>query len=164
MNYIVVDFEWNQPQNKQSKIFENNGVRFLCEIMQIGAVKLSENLSIVGEFSATIKPKYYTKLHREVSRVTHLTSDDLADGRSFPEEYGRFADWCGDDFLFLSWGFEDIPILQQNTAFYEIPFRGDHHFINLHFCFYFNAGRDRAGFFLGYQYNFKLGISANTDT
>lgn len=145
MKYIVVDLEWNQPQNKKSKIFENNSIKLNCEIIQIGAIMLDENLNITVEFSSTIKPQYYTKLHREVSRVTRLTSDDLADGKSFPLEYDRFIRWCSDDFLFLSWGFDDIPILEQNTRFYGINFHGDHHFINLQLLFNhkFSLGKEQ---------------------
>ena len=52
MNYVVLDMEWNQPYPGEKLVYRNN----LClssEIIQIGAVKLSEKcvfLSIIIKF------------------------------------------------------------------------------------------------------------------
>ena len=59
MNYVVVDFEWNQAC--YGKGSENRKIPF--EIIEIGAVKLDENLKEIDRFSRTIRPKVYKKLY-----------------------------------------------------------------------------------------------------
>lgn len=54
MNYVVVDFEWNQAC--YGKGSENRKIPF--EIIEIGAVKLDENLKEIDRFSRTFVRKY----------------------------------------------------------------------------------------------------------
>ena len=49
MNYIVLDLEWNQSTNGQKEV---PGIPF--EIIEIGAIKLDEEGSMVSEFSRLI--------------------------------------------------------------------------------------------------------------
>ena len=46
MQYIILDMEWNQPLNFQSQTYKRYGDRMLFELIQIGAVRVSENLDI----------------------------------------------------------------------------------------------------------------------
>ena len=57
MNYIVLDFEWNQPLTEQDTI--TDPFPFDSEIIEIGAVKLDENFAAVGEFKTLIRPQFY---------------------------------------------------------------------------------------------------------
>lgn len=56
---IVLDLEWNQPFSMRSMI--TTPVRLRGEIIQIGAVKLNEQLEIVDTFKVMVKPKYYER-------------------------------------------------------------------------------------------------------
>ena len=59
MNYIVLDLEWNQcPTGKEN---ENELIPF--EIIEIGAVKLNENLKEIDRFREVVRPQVYKKLH-----------------------------------------------------------------------------------------------------
>ena len=61
---IVLDLEWNQPFSMRSMI--TTPVRLHGEIIQIGAVKLNEQLEIVDTFKVMVKPKHrLTRAHRE---------------------------------------------------------------------------------------------------
>ena len=33
----------------------------------------------------------------------------------------QFRAWCGEDVAFLTWGFDDIAILQENLALFQLP-------------------------------------------
>ena len=66
---IVLDLEWNQPFSMRSMI--TTPVRLHGEIIQIGAVKLNEQLEIVDTFKVMVKPKYYPYMHRKISRLTY---------------------------------------------------------------------------------------------
>lgn len=50
---IVLDLEWNQPFSMRSMI--TTPVRLHGEIIQIGAVKLNEQLEIVDTFKVMVK-------------------------------------------------------------------------------------------------------------
>ena len=52
-------------------------------------------------------------------RMTHLGRDELCDAPAFPEAMSQFADWCGEDYVFLTWGGDDISVLQQNLDFFQ---------------------------------------------
>ena len=114
MKYIAVDFEWNQAQSSKHTMILEDGKRFSGEIVQIGAVKLSENLEIESVFKSEIKPKIYTKMNSKVSELTGITSEMLENAPSFSDCITRFVDWCEPDAVFFTWGIDDIRILRQN--------------------------------------------------
>ena len=82
MAKIVLDMEWNQPmRSDQTKVLEN-GSRLVGEIMQIGAVKLSEQGRECSTFKCNIRPKYYRKLSAALQQaVADCIRAGVADGR-----------------------------------------------------------------------------------
>lgn len=125
MHYIVLDLEWNQPLSYNSSAFRAVGGRLLFELIQIGAVKLNEKLEIVDTFNQLIQPTHYVKLHPRIKRITGITQEELCDAPQFAEAAGRFHGWCGEDAALLTWGCDDISVLQQNLDFFEcghLPF------------------------------------------
>ena len=52
MQFIVLDLEWNQPTSYQSPVFRKIGDSLLFEVIQIGAVKLGEDFSILDAIKA----------------------------------------------------------------------------------------------------------------
>ena len=81
MNYIVLDLEWNQSNT--GKETENPELPF--EIIEIGAIKLDEDLELVSEFSKLIKPQVYHEMHHITSRLIHMRMEELERGRPFTE-------------------------------------------------------------------------------
>ena len=119
MQYIVLDLEWNQPISYHSPAFRSVGGKLLFEMIQIGAVKVDESFQVVDSFSQLIQPQHYVRLHPRISRITHITQDDLADAPDFNEAMAAFADWCGEDYVLLTWGCDDISVLNQNMTFFK---------------------------------------------
>ena len=119
MQYIVLDLEWNQPISYHSPAFRSVGAKLLFEMIQIGAVKVDENFQVVDSFSQLIQPQHYVRLHPRISRITHITQDDLADAPDFNEAMAAFAQWCGEDYVLLTWGCDDISVLAQNMEFFK---------------------------------------------
>ena len=121
MNYIVLDMEWNQPWPGSPSSRKVLPVQIRGEIIQIGAVRVTEDQQVAGEFQVLIRPKYYRRLNRRVSKLTGIKEADLRDnGIPMAEAMGQFRDWCGEDVIFLTWGFDDITILQENLKLYGI--------------------------------------------
>jgi len=74
MNYIVYDLELNSKPFKSS---------IPNEIIEIGAIKLNENLQEIGMFSSFIKPKYFKKLFSVVKQKTKITQEQINSADSF---------------------------------------------------------------------------------
>ena len=121
MDYIVLDMEWNQPWPGSPSARKVLPVQIRGEIIQIGAVRVTEDQQVADEFQVMIKPKFYRRLNRRVSKLTGIKESQLREeGVSMEEAMERFRCWCGDDVIFLTWGFDDITILRENLQLYGI--------------------------------------------
>ena len=113
-----MDMEWNQALTFSEMV--KDLVFLTGEIIQIGAIKLNQTLEVVDSFNERIAPQYYTELHPKVAEITKLSNRDLQKGKGFHTVFNSFCDWCGDDFVFLVWGTEDLRILQKNMDLHNI--------------------------------------------
>ena len=121
MNYIVLDMEWNQPWPGSPSARKVLPVQIRGEIIQIGAVRVTEDQTVADEFQVMVRPKSYRSLNRRVSKLTGIKESRLkAEGIPFPEAMEQFKDWCGEDPVFLTWGFDDIAILRENLQLFEL--------------------------------------------
>lgn len=118
MKYIVFDLEWNQCPEGREK--QNPALPF--EIIEIGAVRLTEDLQPDGEFSALIRPRVYRSMHHQVRKMLPYTMRELArQGKPFPEACREFLDFAGENATFVTWGPGDLSELENNMAFYRMP-------------------------------------------
>ena len=117
MNYIVFDLEWNQcPGGKER---ENPRIPF--EIIEIGAVKLTEKLTQIGTFHEVVKPLVYHRLHWRLREVVPISPEEFSHARTFSRVVKDFINWCGEDYRFVTWGSMDLNELQRNMDYYRIP-------------------------------------------
>lgn len=144
MNYIVLDLEWNQPISKDSPDYQKYGNYLTSEIIQFGAVKLDSSKGIIDSFQSVVLPKCYRKLHHHVKRLTSLTQRDVDSGLPFPVIVNRFRKWCGEegDYVFLTWGYDDIPALGSNLTFYNMETKWLNPWYNLQVIFNDQEGQD----------------------
>ena len=141
MDYIVLDMEWNQPWPGSPSSKKVLPVDIRGEIIQIGAVRVSEEQFVQDEFQIMVKPKYYRHLNRRVSKLTGIKEARLRDeGVPFPEAIEKFREWCGDDVVFLTWGFDDIGILRENLRLFGLDERFTEKWYNAQMIF--NAQTD----------------------
>ena len=121
MDYIVLDMEWNQPWPGSPSSKKVLPVQIRGEIIQIGAVRVTEDEEVADEFQIMVRPKFYRHLNRRVSKLTGIKENRLRDeGVPFPEAMERFRAWCGEDIVFLTWGFDDIGILRENLQLFDL--------------------------------------------
>lgn len=119
MDYIVLDMEWNQPWPGSPSAKKVLPVQIRGEIIQIGAVRLTQDGTVADEFQVMIRPKFYRRLNRRVSKLTGIKESRLKEeGIPFPEAMIQFRSWCGEDIVFLTWGFDDIGILRENLRIF----------------------------------------------
>ena len=121
MDYIVLDMEWNQPWPGSPSARKVLPVQIRGEIIQIGAVRVTETQQVADGFQIMIKPKFYRSLNRRVSKLTGIKESRLkAEGVPFPDAMEQFRSWCGNDVVFLTWGFDDIGILKENLRLFGL--------------------------------------------
>lgn len=114
MNYIVLDMEWNQSNTGREPEVET----LPFEVIEIGAIKLNEERVMVGEFSELVKPQVYREMHTITSKLIHMQMEELERGKPFAEVASRFLKWCGEDYIFCTWGGQDLTELQKNMKFF----------------------------------------------
>ncbi|MBQ7566581.1 MAG: exonuclease domain-containing protein [Oscillospiraceae bacterium] len=120
MQYIVLDMEWNQawPGSAAARRLETP---IHGEIIQIGAVRVSAEREVRDEFQILIRPKYIRKLNSKVSKLTGIKEAVLKEqGVEFPAAIEAFRRWIGGEFVFLTWGYDDIRILRENLLLYSM--------------------------------------------
>ena len=82
----------------------------------------------------------------------------------FGDVFGKFIDWCGEDYIFCTWGATDLYELQRNMDYYNIdnpfPFPLIYYDIQKFYSILYGDGKMRHT--LEYAVN-KLNISARAD-
>ena len=136
MDYIILDMEWNQPWPGSPSAKKPLPVQIRGEIIQIGAVRILEDQTVADEFQVLIKPRFYRRLNKRVSKLTGIQEARLkAEGIPFPEAMEQFRAWCGEDVAFLTrrWynaqmmfnaqtdGSSSQKALKTALAFFQIP-------------------------------------------
>lgn len=116
MDYIVFDLEWNQSNTGK----EEDAEKLPFEIIEIGAVKLNSERKEVSRYHQLIKPKVYHEMHQITQKLIHLRMEELENGISFPKAATEFLEWCGEDYIFCSWGPLDLLELQRNMKYYNM--------------------------------------------
>lgn len=129
MNYIILDMEWNQPYGGIKLV--QNPVVLHSEIIQIGAIKADENFNYIDKIKIAVRPKYYKVMNPHVQKITGITSTQLTSGETFPQAFKRFSAWCGEDFRFITWGFDDVGVLSDNLALHGLNPSYGRDYINL---------------------------------
>lgn len=123
MNYIIFDLEWNSFRNVKNHINYykkfNKKTRFFDEIIEIGAMKLNDELECVDSFRVYIKPTIYKELNPRIIELTGINNEDLKYGFDFKKALKHFKEWIGKDYILCSWCDSDIKVLKKNIEYYN---------------------------------------------
>ena len=117
MNYIILDLEWNQADDLKTKL--ENELTF--EIIEIGAIKLNSETAEIDRFHELIKPQVFNRMNQVTGELVHISMNELQNCRNFNEVVTDFVRWCGDDYIFCTWGSLDLTELQKNMDYYNLP-------------------------------------------
>ena len=118
MSYIVLDMEWNRPGASADII--RSPFLFLNEIVEFGAVRLSDSFEPLDECRILVRPTFYPEMNGWISRLTGIYDRTLRDAKPFPEAYREFTEWCGDHNGFLTWGPDDATVLMDNLLIHGL--------------------------------------------
>ncbi|WP_127579184.1 3'-5' exonuclease [Paenibacillus koleovorans] len=113
MDYIILDIEFN-------------GRKFASElpmeVLEIGAVRLDEQLRVVDEFSCLIRPLYFAKLNSFIKKKTGIPQEGIDRAERFPKVIQAFIDWLSrsDKYMLVTWGGEDMKRIVQDTRLHKL--------------------------------------------
>lgn len=120
MNYMVFDLEFNQGFNFKNENVKTINPKCPFEIIDIGAVKLNEDLDTISTFDELIKPTIYRRLHPLIKKMTGITKESLKAARPFNEIYKEFNDFISDVDILCVWGTVDIKELLRNMEYHNL--------------------------------------------
>ena len=143
MNYVVVDLEWNQAMSSKSSVFNKLPIHLRGEIIQIGAVKLNEDMTPGEEFQIDVKPVYFKRMHYKVKKLTGFDKERLSHGVPFREAFRQFREWSGEDVSFITWGYDDQGIMEQNIIIHDLDWDWIAGWINLQLIYNLQTGGDK---------------------
>lgn len=143
MNYVVVDLEWNQAMSSKSSVFNKLPIHLSGEIIEIGAVKLKEDMTPGEEFTIDVKPVYFRRMHYKVKKITGFDKERLAQGIAFADALEQFRQWCGEDVTFITWGNDDQRIMEQNIIIHDLDWDWIAGWINLQLIYNLQTGGDK---------------------
>jgi inhibitor of KinA sporulation pathway (predicted exonuclease) len=101
MHYIIFDLEATCWEDKTDNI---------NEIIEIGAVKLDEDLKVVDIFSRYVKPMINPELSDFCKTLTSISQADVDSAKTSNDVIGDFEKWIlvdGNNVKLLSWGYYD---------------------------------------------------------
>ncbi|MGF6356415.1 inhibitor of KinA sporulation pathway (predicted exonuclease) [Paenibacillus sp. 4624] len=102
MPYIIYDLEFTVSRN----------TRYSSEIIDIGAVKVSQNpdtgLTVTDTFHTYVRPSNKSVLSTDTVQFTGITQKDIDAAPLFPAALSQFIDWMGNEpYYMCSWGPDD---------------------------------------------------------
>ncbi len=147
MSFVVMDMEWNQAMSAQAAVFNKLPIHLRGEIIQIGAVKLTEDFGPGEEFQVDVKPVYFRRMHYKVEKLTGFDKERLEHGIGFKEALDQFRAFCGEDVTFLTWGSDDQSIMEQNIIIHDLDWDWINRWVNLQIIYNIQteAGRNQTG-------------------
>ena len=118
MNYIILDLEWDSAYHKVYK-------RFINQILQIGAIKLDDNLRFVDSFEITVKSDFSKKVSGRFANLTGIKTEDMLSGVPLYDAVEQYNAWVGDNTVTMTWSNSDIFAIIENE---ELLLNNSNHF------------------------------------
>lgn len=129
MSFIIFDTEYTSWKGCQEYGWQGNQKK---EVVQISAIKVSDNLDIISEFGAFCKPQVNPVLSDYFINLTHITNDKIkTEGRLFSDVYKDFEEFIEDNICYShSWGTDyfyktDGQVLEENLRLYNLSVKKD---------------------------------------
>lgn len=106
-----MDLEWNGAYCKSAGKFVN-------EIIEIGAIRLNEQLEEVDSFRQMIRSQLTKRLCGRFKELTNITNEEMAAGISFAKALKRYTDWAGQGAVTMTWSNTDLHVLLENCRLF----------------------------------------------
>jgi len=130
LNYVIFDLEYNQQDKENHRLawtMKTKKPQYLkAEIVQIGAIKVDENLKYISNFKMYVKPKFLPKINQHVLEILNINESYIRmNGLYFNKVFNEFKSFIGQDkCTFVTWSGSDndINVLKSNLNAWKIKF------------------------------------------
>ncbi|MBQ8677599.1 MAG: hypothetical protein IJ529_03940 [Alphaproteobacteria bacterium] len=135
MSFVIFDTEYTSWKGCQEKGW--SGAR-KKEIVQIAALKVTEDLQVIAEFNKLCRPVINPILSDYFVNLTHITNEMISqEGILFEKAFTEFKEFVGQNTCFShGWGadFEhksDGAIIDENIDLYHLRLKNDIKYFNI---------------------------------
>ena len=111
MNYVILDLEWNSAYSKRHE-------RFINEIVEIGAVKLNENLEEIDSFKVVVRSCLTSHLSGRFKRLTNITNEEMQGGVPFAQGLREYTNWVDKSDITMTWSDSDLYAFLENCRIF----------------------------------------------
>ena len=116
MKYLIVDFEftfYKRPVGRPRAFF--------AEIIEIGAVKLDENLNDCGKLQNFVKPHFFPKHAKDAMDFCMITDADMKKAITFPAMLEKMSTmYEAGNTLFVAWGDSEYKVLAEGCSRHKL--------------------------------------------
>jgi len=125
MSFVIFDTEYTSWKGCQEKGWTGNQKK---EIVQISALKVSNELEVISEFNRLCRPVVNPVLSDYFVNLTHISNEQIEkSGHLFAEVYPQFVDFVNGDICYShGWGGDffsksDGEIMEENLFINKLP-------------------------------------------
>ncbi len=114
MKYYFIDFEMCPVERKL--MAKKPGEKCSMEIIEIGVIRLNEDLKEEDSFKAYVKPQFSTKIAKRYENLTGITQEMLDEADDFKTVMTDFLNWVCEserDYIVYAWSGNDLYQLRQ---------------------------------------------------
>lgn len=117
-NFIVLDFESTCSDSEDATVPRNE-----MEVIEVGAIAVSPDLTVISEFSSFVQPVRHPLLTDFCKGLTSIQQEDVDGAERFPFVSSELAFWAADHDVewWGSWGKYDRNQLTQDLEFHRVP-------------------------------------------
>ena len=135
MSFVIFDTEYTSWKGCQENGWHGSRKK---EIVQIAALKVTDNLEVISEFNQICRPTINPILSDYFVNLTHITNETVAqEGVPFIEAFKAFKNFVGNDVCFShGWGADykhksDGAIIDENIELYQLTEKNDLIYFNI---------------------------------
>ncbi|SFB32851.1 Inhibitor of the KinA pathway to sporulation, predicted exonuclease [Acetitomaculum ruminis DSM 5522] len=110
MNKVIIDLEFCGTSFKDDLKKKHS----VFEIIEIGAVRLDENLDICDSFERLVKPEY-GQITSFIEEFTGISNEKVKEAASFSTVMDEFLEWIAEDTTVLSWSDTDFRQIKHES-------------------------------------------------
>lgn len=117
-NFLVLDFEFtvnNQRVGRPRFFFQ--------EIIEVGAVQLTNSCKMEKEYQTFVKPQFYPRLTTDCKNITLIRQEDVDNGLPLKTVLNELNSlYTPDKTMLVAWGDADRGVLNNVCQKYVIPY------------------------------------------
>ncbi|GEM_PF-6976927 len=114
---VFIDLEMNMVAQKNTEL----RAKLPHEIIEIGAVKIDEHFQVVDRFCSYVRPRYNTKIHWSVAKLTGIKAETLRDADYLEQVLPRFVSWLGEGtVLMYAWSDSDHAQIERECGYKQL--------------------------------------------